>query len=76
MNENFKLSRSAQNDLESVHIGPRSVPAKCQVLALYGVLERNYGSDTFSQFWSPQCPRFLYQFGDSKLEDERQYQAL
>ena len=31
MNENFKLSRSAQNDLESVHIGPWSVPAKFQL---------------------------------------------
>ena len=28
MNEDFKLFKSAQNDLESVRIGPRSVPAK------------------------------------------------
>ena len=28
MNKNFKLFKSAQNDLESVRIGPRSVPAK------------------------------------------------
>ena len=28
MNEHFKLSRSTQNDMKSVRIGPRSVPAK------------------------------------------------
>ena len=28
MNKNLKLFKSAQNDLESVRIGPRSVPAK------------------------------------------------
>ena len=28
MNENFKWSKSAQNDLESVCIGPGSVPAE------------------------------------------------
>ena len=28
MNKNFKLFKSAQNDLVSVRIGPRSVPTK------------------------------------------------
>ena len=31
MNENFKSSKLAQNDLESVCIGPGSVPAKFQL---------------------------------------------
>ena len=30
----------------------------------------------FVPILSPEYPRFLYQFGDSKLEDERRYQTL
>ena len=63
MNKNFKSSKSARNDLESVLIGPKSVPVKFK---LSRVSWRRIMGLIHCPNFVQEYPRFLYQFRDSK----------